>query len=395
MYPPRLIALALLTAAALPAAAQIRVLPAPDTTAGNYFGAALALEGGRALVGASGEAGCGPNSGMAYVYERAEGGGFEAVARLAPATCEAGRFFGRAVALSGERALVAAGGETTAIGRPNTAHLFERDARGVWREVATLAGEPGAAEGAFASSVALEGDRALVTAAGDPAGRAFTGAAYVFERGADGRWRQAARLAGPRDHPGFGTMGVLSGDRLAVTASPHDDRGAGSVHIYDRQPDGTWAQTGRIDRVEAHTVRASLAGSLLLVGHPRAGPNRSGEAVLYGRTDAGRWVRVATLRADVPYRDGAFGTAVALRAGEGRPRALVAGYTEQLGFETNVDRVVHVFSYSGEAGWVHRQVLDVGTWAFGAALALDGRTAIVGRTSDAEPGRVYAAELFE
>jgi hypothetical protein len=394
MYLPRLIVFMLLTAAP-PAAAQIRVLPAPDTTAGNYFGAALALEGGRALVGASGEAACGPNSGAAYVYERSEAGGFEAVARLAPATCESGRFFGRAVALSGDRALVAAGGETAAIGRPNTAHLFERDPSGTWREVSTLTGETGASEGAFASSVALDGDRALVTAAGDPVGGAFSGAAYVFERDAGGRWRRVARLTNPEEQGAFGTMGSLSGDRLAVTASPYDDRGTGSVLVYDRQPDGTWAQTGRIDRVEAHTVRASLAGSLLLVGHPRAGPNRSGEAVLYGRTDAGRWVRVATLRADVPYRDGAFGSNVALRTGGGRPRALVAGYTEQLGFETNVDRVVHVFSYTGEAGWVHRQVLDVGTWAFGAALALDGRTAIVGRTSDAEPGRVYAAELFE
>jgi len=390
---PLLPTLLVLFTLAAPAAAQIRVLPAPDTTAGNYFGTSLALDGTQAVVGASGAAPCGANAGAAYVYERAEGGAFELVARLAPAACEPGRFFGRAVALAGDRALVAAGGETAAIGRPNTAHLFERDASGAWREVATLTGDAG--EGAFASSVALDGDRALVTAAGDPSGGAFDGAAYVFEREADGRWRRTTRLEAPPGHPGFGTMGALSGDRLAVTASPYDDRGAGSVLVYDRQPEGGWRLTGHVGRVEAHTVRVALAGGLLLVGHPRAGPNRSGEAVLYGRTDAGRWVRIATLRADVPYRDGAFGSAVALRTGNGPPRALVAGYTEQLGFDTNVDRVVHAFSYAGEEGWAHRQVLDMGTWAFGAALALDGRTALVGQASDAEPGRVYAAELFE
>jgi hypothetical protein len=380
-----------------PVAAQIRALPVPDTTAGNYFGAAVAFDGQRALVGASGEDGCGPNSGAVYVYERTETGAFVVVARLAPGQCEPGRHFGRAVALSGHRALVAAGGEVVDHRRPNTAHLFERSADGQWREVVTFTGQDDRAEGVFALSVALEGDRALITTSGDPAGRQRSGVAYVYELDASGRWVRTARLTPSRGvaYGIFGTMGVLDGDRLVVTASPYDTRGSGTVYVFGRGADGLWRETAHIGDIAAPTVHAALDGPLLLVGHTRGGPDRSGEAVLYVRSQSGHWRRQSTLVADVPYRDGAFGSLVALDRSGGSPRALIVGYTEQLGRDTGIDRVVHVFLYDAERGWVQRQVIDFGDWAFGAAIALAGRSALVGRTSDHRPGAVFAVELFD
>src|SRR5690554_1178158 len=226
---PRLLLLFAALALWEPGAAlgQIRALAHTDTTAGNHFGAAVALDGDRALVGATGEATCGPNAGAAYVFERDTAGVFVGAARLAPSDCAPGDFFGRAVALSGTRALVAAGGEVLDPHRPNAAYVFERDSAGAWRETAKLAAEPGHTEGVFALSVSLDGDRALVTAGGDPAGRAYGGAAYVFERDAAGRWQRVARLTGSGGPAAgiFGTLGDLDGDRALVTASPYDNRG--------------------------------------------------------------------------------------------------------------------------------------------------------------------------
>ncbi len=386
--------LSVLAVLPLAAHAQIRTIAHADTTVGNHFGAAVALdaERGRAVIGATGEARCGTNAGAAYVFERNPAGTFAEAARLEPDDCASGDLFGRAVALSGDRALVAAGGEFVDPGRPNRAYLFERDASGAWRQAAILMAEQGHDEGVFAASIALDGNRALVTTAGDPAKKAYGGAAYMFERDASGDWRQTARLVGSEGTRAgiFGSHARLDGDRALVTASPYENDGTGSVYVFERDPLGDWRETARIGSVRSFTVRADLDGDRLLVGHSGAGPNRSGGAVFYHRSDTGTWRRVATLVPSVPYHNGSFGDAVSLDG----DRALVVGYSEQIGLGYNVDRVVYSFAYTAEAGWTQQQVMDLGAWAFGAALDQAGRTAIIGQASDAQPGAAYLVELL-
>ncbi|MDX1531050.1 MAG: hypothetical protein R3362_05955, partial [Rhodothermales bacterium] len=161
---------------------------------------------------------------------------------------------------------------------------------------------------------------------------------------------------------------------------------AGAVYVFERDGEGTWRETARIGGVRAAVVRADLDGDRLLVGHPQA--DGGGAAVLYGRADDGRWHRLTTFRPAVPYADGAFGTTVRLRD----RRALVVGYTEQVGLDFNIDRVVYVFGY-GEGGWEQQQVVDLGAWAFGAAMDHDGRRALIGQASEAEPGAAYLVDL--
>jgi hypothetical protein len=374
------------------ATAQIRALARADTTTGDHFGAAVVLDGDRALVGATGEVTCGANAGAAYVFERGTNGVFDEVARLVPDDCASGDLFGRAVALSGDRALVAAGGQVIDPNRPNAAYVFERDSTGAWQQTAKLTAEPGETEGVFAASVALDGDRALITTGGDPAQRAHDGAAYVFEHDEAGRWQRTARLEGSGGTKAgiFGSHAALDVDRALVTASPYNDEGKGSVYIFERDSTNAWRETARIGGVNSFRVHAALDGDRLLVGHPRSGPNRSGEAVFYHRSQSGDWRRIATLVPSVPYRDGSFGTAVSLDG----DRALVVGYSEQIGLEFNIDRVVYAFAYTPEAGWMQQQVVDVGAWAFGTAVDQAGRLAIIGQASEAEPGAAYLVDLF-
>jgi hypothetical protein len=317
---------------------------------------------------------------------------FTEAARLVPDDCASGDLFGRAVALSGDRALVAAGGQVIDPNRPNAAYVFERDSTGAWQQTAKLTADSDLTEGAFAAALSLDGDRALITTAADPAQRAHDGAAYIFERDSTGAWQRVARLEGSGGMKAgiFGSHAVLDGDRALVTASPYDDEGRGSVYIFERGDAGDWRETARIGGVNSFRVHAALDGDRLLVGHARGGPNRSGEAVFYHRAPSGEWRRIATLVPSVPYRDGSFGTAVSLDG----DRALVVGYSEQIGLEFNIDRVVYAFAYTPEAGWVQQQVVDVGAWAFGTAVDQAGRLAIIGQASDAEPGAAYLVELF-
>ncbi|MCH8962001.1 MAG: hypothetical protein IH820_11930, partial [Bacteroidetes bacterium] len=173
-----LLVAAMMIGTASTAHAQIDKLPHPDTTSGNFFGVAVSIDGNRALVGASSEDTCDTNAGAAYLFERnADTNHWFEVAKLVPDDCLTGLFFGRSVALSGDRALVAAANEFSA-SKSNAAYLFERDSTGTWNQTARLTADTKEEEGPFAASVSLDGDRALVTTWGDPSDGKYGGAAY-------------------------------------------------------------------------------------------------------------------------------------------------------------------------------------------------------------------------
>ena len=153
-----------------PAAGQIFKIPHPDTTIGNAFGASVDIDGDRVIVGASAENVCGPNSGAAYIFERdPEENVWTQTARLTPHDCVEGDFFGRSLAIDGDRAVIAASGAFPSRDASNAAYVFERDpATGTWNEVAKISGDRQREEGSFAASVSLDGDRVLITTSGDP-----------------------------------------------------------------------------------------------------------------------------------------------------------------------------------------------------------------------------------
>ncbi len=382
--------------AAWPAQAQtIHQLPLADSARTDAFGVTVAVDGQRALVGASGESVCGANAGAAYVFEQDAEGAWRQAARLVPSTCREGAFFGRALALSGDRALIGASVEFFAEAEANVAYLFERDTAGVWRETDQLTVDPSEVEGAFAASLSLDGDRALLTTQGDPARRPLSrpdGAAYVFEREATtGRWRAAARLHGRPGGDGvFGADGALDGDRAVVAAAPYAKRRPGSAYVFERAPDGTWREAAYLGGLQSYFLAVDLEGDRLLVGAAQAGRHREGRAFVYTREEsAGRWRRTATLRPRTPYASGAFGTAVSLD----RARALVTGYDEQLGHDFNIDRVVYVFARAGEA-WRQTQIIDIGEVDFATAVALSGAVAVIGHAPDGQPGAAYVVRLY-
>ena len=398
---PVLLAIALLSTG--PARAQIQALPMADA-ADPSFGVAVALGEGRALVGASGEDVCGDNSGAVYVFEKDDAGVWRRTTRLTPSDCEAGAFFGRSLALSGDRALIGASKEFFADERPNVAYVFERDtATGRWRETSRLTVNPQHTEGTFAASVALDGQRALVTARGQlpspvrdasTRGASSTGAAFLFEQHPrTNRWQRVARLAprNPDPRRAFGGACALDGDRLAVTASPYFAAHAGAVYIFEKRPSNptaSWVQTTRLEGFDDFSVPVALAGHRLLVGESRAGGDRSGGAVLFERAASGVWVEATRLRPRTPYRDGAFGTAVSLSSSH----ALVTGYDEQLGLGFNIDRVVYVFERYG-TDWRQRQLIDMGAVSFGTAIDHHGSEALVGHASEDGPGAAYIIGL--
>lgn len=375
------------------ALAQISKLPHADTTAGNFFGVSVSLDGDRALVGASGENACGVDSGAAYLFERdLETNTWQEAARITASSCQERHFFGRSLSLSGDRAVIAASGEFFSEEAPNAAYVFERDTSGTWQEVATLLPDPGMKEGVFATSVSLDGDRVLVTTSGNPSEGNYAGAAYIYERSPEGFWRKVVRLtaSGSLKRGIFGGTGDLDGDRAVVTASTYFDYNPGSVYLFERNAQGTWEETTRISDIDDFFISVDLDGDRLLIGESKDGRRQTGAATLYERQENGKWERATKIRSRTPYELGAFGSKVSFANGF----ALAAGYDEQLQMDFNIDRVVYIFREDPESGdWKQHQVVDIGEVAFGSAIDHDGRFALIGRASEGEAGAAYIVQI--
>ena len=222
----------------------------PGALAGDGFGGAVALDGDTALVGADNRTVDGQrHAGAAYLYVRS-GGIWSLQAELTAAVPAANDWFGSSVALDGDTALVGAGGRTVG-GQyyAGAAYVFNRSGA-VWSQQAELTAGDGAAGDEFGHAVALSGETALVGAENRSVGGApAAGAAYVFARSGAG-WSQQAELTAPdaASRAGFGSSLDLSGDTALIGAggAPAGGRvNSGAAYVYARSGT-TWSQQAEL-----------------------------------------------------------------------------------------------------------------------------------------------------
>ena len=374
---------------------QVEQLPHPDTTAGNFFGVAVAIEGPRALVGASGDNKCITDGGAAFVYEQdPHTQRWIQQARLEPEDCDQRRFFGRSVALSGEHALIASSNQEGLRTDPEVAYLFQRDTTGTWSQVATLSVNGDYPDRATGTRVAIHNDTAVLVTSGDTSHGRYGGAAYLYQHASATRtWELTMRITGrgDRQHGIFGGDVALNSNTLVIPSSRYLENKSGSVFVFEQQAGSTWAETSRADGIDDFFISVDVYEERFLVGESRSGPSKSGIAALYQRDQAGNWIQSEELTPPTPYRHGAFGSAVALSG----DRALIVGYDEQLRLDFNIDRVVYVYALNSDTRhWNYQGIIDIGHVAFGSAVDLDGRVAIIGAASEAAPGAAYIVRIL-
>jgi hypothetical protein len=208
-----------------------RKLVAPDGFAGNAFGTVIAAKGDVAVVGAPRDRG----AGAAYVLVRREGKlafAQKLVREGAPP------YFGRSVALGGQRIMVGANGGYRS---PGAAYVYEQVGE-EWKLEGKLdpPDDNGAEAGSidFGFAVAVDDQRAVVTSL-------YTedyispGAVYAFSRVGD-RWAFAQKLLPAKREQGdvFGAALALAGDTLLVGES-------GGTHVYAWRQ-GRWGETSML-----------------------------------------------------------------------------------------------------------------------------------------------------
>lgn len=203
---------------------------------GKPIGGFIQLEGDWLVTSASG-GGDAKGSGVVNVHHRSDGE-WSLYAELTPSDASEYDTFGIALAFDGARIIVGAEGASDFTG---AAYIFER-VGDTWTEVAKLTSSRATRNQLFGSAVAISGDHAIVSTRFESEGR---GAAYVYERTAEGRWTEVQRLTSsqPQRSGYFGEDVALNGE-VALVGAPGEDGENGAVYLFERTPEG-WQLSGQ------------------------------------------------------------------------------------------------------------------------------------------------------
>ena len=266
----------------------------PEIDGQDNFGMAVAISGDTIIVGAPQGFAHSGLQGSVFVYEF-DGANWNQTDRLAPFDSSVEHmFFGASVALDGDRALIGAYGGN---GYAGSAYVFERSGSG-WTETAWLTASDADVPDSFGWSVALDGDRALVGAHTEGSG-SYLGAVYAFENATT--WNEIAKLtpSDPTFDKRFGSSVALS-DTLAVIGAPGDDSigpSTGAAYVFEWSG-SAWAEVKKLlapDRTEDDNYGRSVA---LDDGRILVGASADGAGSVYvSRRQGNDWVHEAKLLA--------------------------------------------------------------------------------------------------
>jgi len=280
----------------------------PEGSVPERFGRSVALDGRVIVVGA--HAGATPLDivadtppGAAYVFELRRGQ-WQQLARLTVAGLPASARFGEHVAISGRLLAVAAPGA-------DRVYVFQ-NRRQQWQQVAML--EVPSTDTEFGNSLAMAGQTLVV---GSPGGF-FLSSAYVFQR-VKKVWEQSAQLIPELvDQSGFGRAVSIDGDIIAVGADNelNNDR-VGAFYVYERQRQ-SWVRLVRLTAggsgLDRFGQAIAVAGHRVIVGAPGTLGFTGDAAYLFERI-GGVWMQTQRLIAGDLIQGVAFGQAVALSNG--------------------------------------------------------------------------------
>ena len=386
------LSLAIALLAAHVRAQEIAEIVAPDAQPGDQFGSALSLAGDTLLVGASNDDDIDANTGAVYFFT-GSGASWNSGTKLYAGDAYRGDFFGNAVALSGDTAVVGAYKDDH-VNNTNTdqgsAYVLVRSGA-TWSQQAKLVASDAANTDYFGSAVAIDGDTLVVSAPFDDDLGTQSGSAYVFVRSGTSWTQQAKLLASDgnvRDL--FGTSVALSGDTVVVGTYQHDNAGlaCGAAYVFVRSG-STWTEQAKLVPGDAQENDA-FGRSVAVLGDTLVAASLldddlgldSGSVYVFTRA-AGVWSERAKLNAgDEEALDG-FGRSVALVGG-----TVVVGAFGRSDAAMGTG-AAYVFAGDG-ATWSQWGKLVAAETAeadhFGTCVAASGAVAVVGSAWDDDAG---------
>ena len=279
---------------------------ASDATAAAGLGSSIAVRGKNMVVGAPGETG----GGQAYVFVQS-GIGWTQRAILQSPNRSAGDAYGAAVAVIGHSLVVTDPAEDLTGTDQGAVYIYDGDLAG-WALRDTIEGAQ-VDNGAFGTSVDAIGDLVVVGADGEAAGE---GAVHIFER-ANITWSSISVETGSAAgvDNGYGVAVAVSADHL-VGASATDPSAPGafasSTPAHPLPADRLAPST--LDDFDQFGFSVALSGDTAVVGAPSAIsgiPQGRGTAYVF-RNVGGAWQLEQELVDPDPVVDSGYGYAVAI-----------------------------------------------------------------------------------
>ncbi|MEZ4866388.1 MAG: C13 family peptidase [Caldilineaceae bacterium] len=304
-------------------------------------------------------------------------------------------YFGNAVALRGDLALVGASEDDSRADRAGAAFLFERNLEGAdsWKRILKLTLTDAADYDHFGDAVAVEGDWVVVGAPEKTIDGYYTGAAYLFARhqGGANQWGLVKRLSPNSGGRNMGDAVAIRGDTIVVGAS-------GAAYLYEREQGGVdnWGQSKELVAADGiwtddFGVVVAIDGDLVVVGAPKHAANNvagSGAVYLFDRNQGGinNWGLVKKLTAGDGAIDDHFGAAVSI---QGDTIAVGASDRDDNGASSGA---VYLFgrNQGGNNNWGQVKKVTANDAAagdsFGLSVAIDGDLLTVGAPYDDDGG---------
>ena len=329
---------------------QEQKLTAYDGASYDLFGQSVAIDGDTLVVGAPQDDWYFENDrGSAYVFVRS-GSSWSKQDKLLASDADAGDYFGRSVAISGDTVVVAAPGDN--VGSNNgqgSAYVFVRSSLS-WSLQQQLIAANGMAYDDFGRSVGVSGDTVVVGVPKHDVGSSTNqGTAFVFVRSGQ-TWSQQQQLtaADGAAYDDFGRSVAISGETLVVGAyvdhiSNHADQG--SAYVFVRSA-SVWSQQQHLVANDGAAndwfgFSVAISGDTIVVGAPGDSIGSSsarGSAYVFVRSNQ-TWSQHQKLTAN----DGAaldwFGFSVATSGGT----AAIGAYGDKVGSD-NDQGSVYIFA---------------------------------------------------
>ncbi len=349
----------------------------------SFFGESVAISGSTAIVGALNQSVNGNSyQGAAYVFVRSGATWVEQDVLVASDGAANDRF-GYSVAIDGERAIVGAAGDNVgSISDQGSAYVFLRSGT-VWNEEAKLTGDPNGGD-EFGSSVAISGLTAVVGS-----NYLRKGAAYVFVRGTIWTLQQRLVASGGAEGDAFGFQRAvaISGETIIVGsrfATVGSNLSQGAAYIYTRSG-STWTAQQKLtapDGVPYAEFGLSVAinGETAVVGAWRdtIGGVTKGSAYVFVRNGI-FWLLQQKLTPSDAQDGDRFGRSVGIEG-----ETLIVGLEPSV-FLSSRPGSAYIFVRSGN-NWTEEQKLSAPNVTFsdrfGSSVAIDGATVVVGAVYD-------------
>ena len=384
------IALALSAGVQQALAVQTETKITPATPVPDHtFGSSVDIDGTTAVVGA-------PNGAFqaVYVFEY-DGTNWVEQQQLIPGGTIG---FGVAVALSGDTLLVGDSGHSHGgFDQAGSVYIFRRDqSTGTWILFHLITEPVPGTLHRFGGSVDIHGDYFVVGAKGDDL-LDTPGSAYVYKQSPSGSWDLHSTLSasdGMADDF-FGRSVAIDGMTIVIGAPGHDiDVGA----VYAFEPDTTnpllWTETAKLmtNYINFHGELGSsvdVSGDRIVAGAPSFGIT-DGLAIVYERTQTSGWSQTNAFSSAAT--SDLFGASVAIDG----DTILVGAPSESGGGYNSGNVTAYTFNGSTWAG-VSLAASDEGPDdRFGEAVALYNDRAIVGAPhNDFGSGETGAAYIYD